>query len=359
MADFPMPYYIYPALPVGGPAVEEYESPFDSAPHVNYAILDDANVMAQEFSPAVRSHTFDAELNQTFKTEVDPPCEALEGLEGLSSLILWDSVLSTSSLDMGTAHWPSPLLSDPFSSVSGLDMMGKTNGHVLGEFGLDHQHYSTSYPTLEKEEQDFSNTAEAMRMQALAPAGFGFQSLIGDQQWKDRTYEDDDVYGIDYVAIMMMMKDQMEADEEGGMANQEAARDEVMEGYEEGVLGRNQEEGMKVEKEEEEEEGEGEAKEEDQEGEAKEGEVMDPPLLLLRQQLLDERIRNPEPMWGPYRPSNETLASMQAHMRALENRLVLSRAGWSAKLLEELFGSHLLGGQWPPPPLPPPPPPPY
>ena len=60
----------------------------------------------------------------------------------------------------------------------------------------------------------------------------------------------------------------------------------------------------------------------------------------------EERIRNPEPNWGPYRPSNEILASMRNYIHALENRLLLSRVGWSAKLLEELFGSNLMNGQW-------------
>lgn len=60
----------------------------------------------------------------------------------------------------------------------------------------------------------------------------------------------------------------------------------------------------------------------------------------------EERIRNPEPNWGPYRHSNGILASMRNYIHALENRLLLSRVGWSAKLLEELFGSNLMNGQW-------------
>lgn len=69
-----------------------------------------------------------------------------------------------------------------------------------------------------------------------------------------------------------------------------------------------------------------------------------PPLSLPDRD--EEKIRNPEPNWGPQRPSNEILASMRNYIHALENRLLLSRVGWSAKLLEELFGSNLMNGQW-------------
>lgn len=339
IADFPMPYYSYPAL--GGPVSEEYDSPFESSPHINYTILNDANFMAQDPSTVVYSHSFEAEPNQTVKMEIDPPCE------GLGSLMSWDSFMSISSLNMGTAHghlWPSSLLSDPFSSVSGLDMIGGSTGCILGEVGLE-QIYSTYSPALEKDEQDFSSTAEAMRMQTLVPDGFGLQSPIGDQQSEGRTDEeeeeedDDNGDGGDFVMIMMM-KDQMEAEEEG-MGNQEEAM-----GAEEEWMS-NPEEMTEVKEEE--------GMDNNQEGKAEQAEMVHP-IDLLRQQLLEERLRNPEPNWGPYRPSREYLAIMRHHIQALENRLLLSRAGWSAQLLEELFGSNLLNGQWLPPPPPPPPP---
>ena len=336
VTDFPMPYYSYPAQ--GGPVSEEYDSPFESNLLVNYTILNDTNVIVQEYSTAFSGHSFD---KKRVKMEIDPPCE------GLGSLISWDSFMCLSSLNMGKEHdhlWPtSALLSDPFSSVSDLDMMRRTRACILAEVGSE-QTYSTSSPALEKDEQDFSETAEAVRMQTLVTDGFGLQSPIGEDQQSEGTTDedDDDNDGGDFVMVMMMMKDQMEEEQEG-MDNQEEAGDEVMEAKEEGMA-----EVVKVEE------------EEDQEGKAEDAEVVDPDFLL-RQQLLDERIRNPEPNWGPYRPSNETLASMRNYIQALENRLLLSRAGWSSNLLEELFGSTLMNGQWPwppPPPAAPPPPPP-
>lgn len=334
ITDFPMPYYSYPAQG-GGPVSEEYDSPFESNLLVNYTILNDTNVIVQEYSTAFSGHSFD---KKRVKMEIDPPCE------GLGSLISWDSFMCLSSLNMGKEHdhlWPtSALLSDPFSSVSDLDMMRRTHACILAEVGSE-QTYSTSSPALEKDEQDFSETAEAVRMHTLVTDGFGLQSPIGeDQQSEGRTDEDDDddSDGGDFVMVMMM-KDQMEEEQEGMDNNQEEAGDEVMEAKEEGMA-----EAVKVE-----------GEEEDQEGKAEDAaEVVDPDFLL-RQQLLDERIRNPEPNWGPYRPSNETLASMRNYIQALENRLLLSRAGWSSDLLEELFGSTLMNGQWPWPPPPPPP----
>lgn len=148
---------------------------FVSSPHINYTILTDANVMAQDLITVFYSHSFEAEQDQTLKKEMDH----LPG-EGLDSPISWESCMSISSLDMDTTHgylW-SPMLSDPFSSVSGVDM-SRLGGYILGEVGLE-QIYSTSSPSLEEDEQGFSEAAEAMRMQTLVPDPdrFGLQKSI-------------------------------------------------------------------------------------------------------------------------------------------------------------------------------------
>ena len=369
-----MPYYSHPphsvyqpnqAYPAnqGDTTSEEYDSPFEPGPHVNHAILNDADFMAQELSTVRYSDSFYTEPYQTIKIEPDPDPACLEFQSLLLSL---ESSRGISGLKMDSIEHapirPTPLLSNPFSSESGLDMMGKTGSYGLGEVDLDQQLYRTSYQTLEKDEQDFSNTAGAMRMMqtTLIPDASRFQSPIGDQQLdgiKDKDYDSDEDEGDN--GTLLMIKDQMESEEEG-----------------EGMMG-NQEEGMKfqgerVEEEEQEEEQEEEGMMNNQEGaeEAKEGdaeaeaeaevvvndEPIEPiePIYLLRQRLPEQRIRSPEPNWEPYRPSNGTLASMRNYVQALGNKLLLSRAGWSEKLLEDLFGSP----QLPPSPGPPPPPPP-
>lgn len=276
VADFPMPYYSYPTL--GGPVSEEYASPFESSPHINYTLLNDANFMLQDPSTVVYSHTLEAEPGPTVKMEIDPPCE------GLGLLTSWDSFMGIPSLRMGTAHGhllPSSLLSDPISSLSGLDTMAGPSRSIFGAVDSE-KIYNTYSPAL-------------------------------DQQSERKTDEDedgkDDDEG-DFVTIMMM-RDQMEVKEEEGMDNDPDVKVEQDEAVQ--------------------------------------------PIDFLRQQLLEDRIRDQAVNWGPYGPCGEYMAVMRNYIRALENRLLLSRAGWSSHLLEELFGSHLLYGQWPPPPPPPPP----
>lgn len=284
VTGFPMPYYSYPAQ--GGPVSE------------------DTDLMVHSFG--------EADHMPNIKMEVDPP---------------WDYLLSLPSLDPGSLYtgteyghlWPtSEWCSESFSSLSDIDMMARTGRFILGEFSFE-QLYGTSSPALEREEQEFSET------ETLVPDGFGLQSPIGDQQSEGRTEDDGDF------VMTMMMKDEMEAEEEVwgeriGEKEEEMADEEDLIKVEEegGEMGNNNQD----------------------------------PGLLYRLQLLDERIRNPEPNWGPwgpYRPSDEVLEDMRNHAHALENKRLLSRAGWSAKLLEDLFGSHWMNGQWP---LPPPPPPP-
>lgn len=319
-------YPAHPAYPAnqGVPASEEYDSPLEPGLHVTHAFLNDADAMAQDLSTVHFSHSFEAEPNPTIKMEPDP------AFEEFSSLVLsLESFMSSSGLGADNIDhafiWPTPLLLNSFSSESGQDMMGKTGSYCLGEVDLDQQLYRTSYQTLEKDEQDFSNTAGAIRMMqtTLIPDASRLQSPIGDQQLDGMTYEDYNGDGDEGDNMMLlMMEDQMESEEEG-----------------EGMMG-NQEEVMKVEEEEEEEEVEEKEQAEEEE---------DEPIYLLRQRLLEQRIRNPEPNWGPYRPSNETLASMRDYVQALRNKVSLSRAGWSDKLLEDLFGSKytLTCNQWP------------
>lgn len=109
---------------------------------------------------------------------------------------------------LGFLGAPSSMSWDSFLGASGLNI--RADGCILGGISPEQDHH-TSSPAMEKDEQEFTETAEAMRMRTMMPDGFGFLRAREMQQ-QFGTYKDDDDDGDVKVKVEGC---NMEAEEEG------------------------------------------------------------------------------------------------------------------------------------------------
>lgn len=135
-------------------------------PNINDgAILSDSNgSVHQHLGKIMPNPSLERELSIP-KVDMNLPGEIL-GFLGAPSSITWDSFLGASGLNI------------------------RADGCILGGISPEQDHH-TSSPTMEKDEQEFTETAESMRMRTMMPDGFEFLKATKMHQ-QFGTYKDDD-----------------------------------------------------------------------------------------------------------------------------------------------------------------------
>ena len=129
------------------------------------AILSDSNgSVHQHLGKIMPNPSLEGELSIP-KVDMNLPGEGL-GFLGAPSSMSWDSFLGASGLNI------------------------RADGCILGGISPEQDHH-TSSPAMEKDEQEFTETAEAMRMRTMMQDGFGFLRATEMQQ-QFGTYENDD-----------------------------------------------------------------------------------------------------------------------------------------------------------------------
>lgn len=129
------------------------------------AILRDSDGSApQDLGKVMPSLSLEGELSIP-KVDIDLPGEGL-GFLSAPSFMSWDSFLGASSLNI------------------------RAGGCILGGISPEQDHH-TSSPALEKDEQEFTETAEAMRMRTTMANRFEFLRATGTLQQFEKEEDDD------------------------------------------------------------------------------------------------------------------------------------------------------------------------